>query len=122
VVHVPRARLTVVPAGVDSIRFSPEGPAVDRDPDRPRILGVGRLVERKGFGDVIEALRLVPSAEVVVVGGPPADQLPADPGARSLRALAEKFQVAAGGDGLRRPRGRHQRRWLERDRGRRAHR
>jgi D-inositol-3-phosphate glycosyltransferase len=93
-IGVPRARLTVVPAGVDSIRFSPEGPAVDRDPDRPRILGVGRLVERKGFGDVIEALRLVPSAEVVVVGGPPADQLPADPGARSLRALAEKFQVA----------------------------
>jgi D-inositol-3-phosphate glycosyltransferase len=31
---------------------------------------------------------------MVVVGGPPADQLTADPGARSLRALAERFQVA----------------------------
>jgi D-inositol-3-phosphate glycosyltransferase len=93
-IGVPRARLTVVPAGVDSDRFSPEGPAVERDPERPRILSVGRLVERKGFGDVIQAMRYVPDAEVVVVGGPPADELKADPGARSLRALAEKLQVA----------------------------
>jgi len=93
-IGVPRARLTVVPAGVDSDRFSPDGPAVERDPERPRILGVGRLVERKGFGDVIQAMRYVPGAEVIVVGGPPADQLKADPSARSLRALAEKFQVA----------------------------
>jgi D-inositol-3-phosphate glycosyltransferase len=93
-IGVPRARLTVVPAGVDSIRFSPEGPAVERDPDRPRILSVGRLVEGKGFGDVIQAMRYVPGAEVVVVGGPPADQLPADPGAKRLRALAERFHVA----------------------------
>ena len=91
---VPRARLTVVPAGVDSARFTPDGPAADRDPERPRILSVGRLVERKGFGDVLQAMRYVPNAEVVVVGGPPADQLTADPGARKLRALAEKLQVA----------------------------
>ncbi|MBU2666615.1 glycosyltransferase [Actinoplanes bogorensis] len=93
-IGVPRAQLTVVPAGVDSERFSPEGPAVERDPERPRILSVGRLVERKGFGDVIEAMRYVPNAEVVVVGGPSPDQLTADPGARKLRALAEKLQVA----------------------------
>ncbi|GAB2616204.1 glycosyl transferase [Paractinoplanes abujensis] len=91
---VPRAQLTVVPAGVDSIRFSPEGPSVERDPERPRILSVGRLVERKGFGDVLQAMRYVPTAEVVVVGGPAADQLTADPGARKLRALAERLQVA----------------------------
>jgi D-inositol-3-phosphate glycosyltransferase len=93
-IGVPRDHLTVVPAGVDSERFTPEGPAVERDPERPRILSVGRLVERKGFGDVIQAMRWVPGAEVVVVGGPPADQLPADPGARRLRALAERLQVA----------------------------
>jgi len=93
-IGVPRASLTVVPPGVDSERFSPEGPAADRDPERPRILSVGRLVERKGFGEVIQAMQYVPGAEVVVVGGPPADQLRADPGALSLRALAERFQVA----------------------------
>ncbi|MCO8276978.1 glycosyltransferase [Actinoplanes sp. TRM 88003] len=93
-IGVPRAQLTVVPAGVDSARFTPDGPAVERNPDRPRILSVGRLVERKGFGDVLQAMRYVPDAEVVVVGGPSADQLTADPGARKLRALAEKLQVA----------------------------
>jgi glycosyltransferase involved in cell wall biosynthesis len=97
-IGVPRASLTVVPPGVDSERFSPEGPAAERDPERPRILSVGRLVERKGFGEVIQAMQYVPGAEVVVVGGPPADQLRADPGASSLRALAERLQV---GDRLR---------------------
>ncbi|MEV6349422.1 glycosyltransferase [Actinoplanes sp. NPDC051851] len=93
-IGVPRARMTMVPAGVDTERFSPDGPAVPRDPERPRILSVGRLVERKGFGDVIQAMRYVPGAEVVVVGGPSPDQLPADPAATSLRALAEQCRVA----------------------------
>jgi glycosyltransferase involved in cell wall biosynthesis len=93
-IGVPRTQLTVVPSGVDSDRFSPDGPSVERDTERPRILSVGRLVERKGFGDVIEAMRWVPDAEVVVVGGPAPDALPADPGARKLRALAEKLQVS----------------------------
>jgi len=91
---VPRAQLTLVPAGVDSDRFTPEGPVAERDPERPRILSVGRLVERKGFGDVIQAMRYVPGAECVVIGGPPAEQLTADPQAARLRAMAEKFQVA----------------------------
>jgi D-inositol-3-phosphate glycosyltransferase len=93
-IGVPRARLIMVPAGVDSERFTPDGPAVQRDPERPRILSVGKLVERKGFGDVIQAMRYVPDAEVVVIGGPSPDQLRADPGARLLRSMAEQFKVA----------------------------
>ncbi|MBG0568269.1 glycosyltransferase [Actinoplanes aureus] len=93
-IGVPRARLSIVPAGVNSDRFSPDGPAVPRDPQRPRILSVGKLVERKGFGDVIQAMRYVPGAEMVVVGGPSPEQLPADPGAKVLRDLAEQFKVA----------------------------
>jgi D-inositol-3-phosphate glycosyltransferase len=93
-IGVPRASLTVVPPGVDSEQFSPEGPAVERDQKRPRILSVGKFVERKGFGEVIQAMRYVPGAEVVVVGGPPADQLRSDPGVSSLHALAERLQVA----------------------------
>lgn len=93
-IGVPRAQLTVVPSGVDSERFTPEGPAAARDAERPRILSVGQLVERKGFGDVIEAMRFVPGAEYVVVGGPSPAQLAADPQATRLRALAEQFKVA----------------------------
>ena len=93
-IGVPRAQLTVVPAGVDSDHFTPDGPAAERDPERPRILSVGRLVERKGFGDVIQAMRYVPGAECVVVGGPPPEQLATDPQAARLRAIAERFDVA----------------------------
>jgi glycosyltransferase involved in cell wall biosynthesis len=91
---VPRARITLVPSGVDLDRFSPVGPAAPRDPARPRVLTVGRLVERKGHADLIQAMRLVPQAECVVVGGPPADQLGDDPMIRRLKALAEANRVA----------------------------
>jgi glycosyltransferase involved in cell wall biosynthesis len=91
---VPRNRMAVIPSGVDSERFSPDGPAEPRDPDRPRILTVGRFVERKGFADLIRALKIVPSAECVVVGGPPAGDLDADPFAGKLRRLAESTKVA----------------------------
>ena len=58
------------------------------------MLTVGRLVERKGFETVIRAMALVPDAECVVVGGPPAGLLETDPYARRLRALAGSCGVA----------------------------
>jgi D-inositol-3-phosphate glycosyltransferase len=91
---VPRSRMAVIPSGVDSEKFSPDGPAEPRDPARPRILTVGRFVERKGFAEVIRALKIVPGAECVVVGGPPAAELDADPFAGKLRSLAESTKVA----------------------------
>ncbi|MEV0734033.1 glycosyltransferase [Polymorphospora sp. NPDC050346] len=91
---VPRNRIVVVPSGVDDEVFAPTGPVAPREPGRPRILTVGRLVERKGFQDVIAALRLIPDAECVVVGGPPGARLDDDPHARRLRAFAVALGVA----------------------------
>ncbi|MBQ1075115.1 glycosyltransferase [Micromonospora sp. C31] len=91
---VPRSRMTLVPAGVDQELFRPDGPVAPRDPTRPRIITVGRLVEHKGIQDVVRALPAVPDAECVVVGGPPAKLLPADGFARRLRALADSCGVA----------------------------
>ncbi|MFI2664779.1 glycosyltransferase [Micromonospora carbonacea] len=91
---VPRGRISVVPSGVNLATFAPLGPAVGRDPGRARVLTVGRLVERKGFQDVIRAMPLVPDAECVVVGGPPEGLLETDPHARRLRALARECGVA----------------------------
>ncbi|MBQ0896819.1 glycosyltransferase [Micromonospora sp. U56] len=91
---VPRSRMALVPSGVNEEMFRPEGPVAPRHPTRPRILTVGRLVERKGFQDVIRALPAVPEAECVVVGGPSAELLPADSFARRLGALAESCGVA----------------------------
>ncbi len=91
---VPAARIVVVPSGVNGDRFAPHGPAAPRDPDRPRIVSVGRLVERKGFADVIRALPYVPEAECVIVGGPPDAPLDDDPHATALRAVAVERGVA----------------------------
>jgi D-inositol-3-phosphate glycosyltransferase len=92
-IGVPRGRISVIPSGVDLDRFTPEGPAAARDAGRARILTVGRLVERKGYAELIQAMRLVPKAELVIVGGPPEADLEHVPLARQLRELARKCRV-----------------------------
>jgi D-inositol-3-phosphate glycosyltransferase len=89
---VPPARTALVPSGVDVTRFRPDGPTVTRD--GPRVLGVGRLVDRKGFADLIRAMPLVPAAECVIIGGRRGADAAADPHARDLLAIAERHGVA----------------------------
>ncbi|HYN93610.1 MAG TPA: glycosyltransferase [Pilimelia sp.] len=91
---VPRTRINLIPSGVDLERFSPVGPLAPRNPDRQRVLTVGRMVDRKGHADLIRAMRLVPQAECVVIGGPPLAELKNDPLARRLQALAESTKVS----------------------------
>jgi glycosyltransferase involved in cell wall biosynthesis/phosphoheptose isomerase len=86
-------RLTVIPCGVDLRLFGPDGPAEPRPARRARLLCVGRLVERKGVGNVISALASLPDVDLVIAGGPPRQELAADPEARRLHALAEEHQV-----------------------------
>lgn len=85
-------RVSIVPCGVDTGVFSPRGPAAPRT-GRPRLLVLGRLVERKGQEDAVRALTVVPDAELVVVGGPPSAGLDADPEVRRLRAVADSLGV-----------------------------
>lgn len=88
-----RSRTSVVPCGVDIDAFTPHGPVAGRD-GRPRIVSVGRLVARKGFGTLIRALPRIPGAELVIVGGPPARGLGDDPQAQRLLGLANELGVA----------------------------
>jgi glycosyltransferase involved in cell wall biosynthesis len=91
---VPRASIVVIPSGVNTDLFAPTGPTAPRPPKRRRrILSVGRMVERKGFADLIQALCRVPDAELVIVGGPPADELDYDEEANRLRALADTLKA-----------------------------
>ncbi|HET6394019.1 MAG TPA: glycosyltransferase [Blastococcus sp.] len=85
--------VSIVPCGVDTAEFAPDGPVAPCG-DRKRLLVLGRLVQRKGQDDAVRALRLVPDAELVVVGGPPADRLASDPEVRRLRAVAAEAGVA----------------------------
>ena len=86
-------RVSIVPCGVDTSVFTPRGPVAPRS-ERPRLLVLGRLVERKGQDDAVRALAAVPDAELVVVGGPPAADLDADPEVSRLRAVAAEAGVA----------------------------
>ena len=65
----PRRHTTVVPCGVDTAAFSPDGPVYPRS-DRPRLVVLGRLVRRKGVDEAIAALRRLPDVELLVAGGP----------------------------------------------------
>jgi len=89
-----RGRLTAIPCGVDLDLFTPDGRRARRRPGHRRIVCVGRLVARKGVGNAISALAMLPDAELVVAGGPPRARLAEDPEARRLRALAEQAGVA----------------------------
>ena len=86
-------RVSIVPCGVDTSEFTPDGPVAPRG-ERRRLLVLGRLVERKGQDDAVRALAAVPDAELVVVGGPAADRVDADPEVRRLRAIAAEAGVA----------------------------
>jgi D-inositol-3-phosphate glycosyltransferase len=86
-------RVTVVPCGVDTALFTPDGPIAPRTPGMTRILYVGRLVQRKGIGNLIAALPAVPGAELLIAGGPDPGRLDGDAEAGRLRALAGNYQV-----------------------------
>jgi colanic acid/amylovoran biosynthesis glycosyltransferase len=66
-------RLHVIHCGLEFSQFSPNGQTPSKG--RPLILGVGRLVEKKGFHVLIEACRLLKeqdvSVECQIVGGGP---------------------------------------------------
>lgn len=93
---VPRRMVSVVPCGVDVKHFRPGARARDTPAreQRHRLLACGRLVPRKGFDQAIRALAEIPDAELLIAGGPPADQLDVDPEAQRLREVAEKEDVA----------------------------
>jgi glycosyltransferase involved in cell wall biosynthesis len=91
----PTHRVTVVPCGVDPTVFRPDGPR--EAPARAhRVVSVGRLVERKGVGNVIEALALLgrDDVELVVAGGPDPSALDADEEVQRLTRLARELGVA----------------------------
>ena len=85
--------LTVIPCGVDVNLFTPAGAREARRAGRRRLLYVGRLVERKGIGNVISALAALPDAELIVVGGPDRAELARDREAQRLTSLAREHGV-----------------------------
>jgi len=90
---VQRSSIRVVPWGVDTDLFTPEGPVARRS-DRPRLLAPADLTERKPLEALLRALTRVPGAELLIVGGPAEADLANDDNYVKLAKLAAKLGVA----------------------------
>jgi glycosyltransferase involved in cell wall biosynthesis len=90
---VPRAAITVVPFGVDTERFEPEGPAARRT-KRPRLIAAAPASPGHDLGTVIRALPALPGAELLIAGGPARPEIPGDPVLADLARLAERTGVS----------------------------
>jgi D-inositol-3-phosphate glycosyltransferase len=90
---VPRRHIKVIPCGVDTSRFAPEGPAAERG-DRPRLVTVTELDQAHSLNTLLRALAKVPDAELVVAGGPPRAKLSGDDSYRGLCQLTRTLGVS----------------------------
>jgi D-inositol-3-phosphate glycosyltransferase len=86
---VDPAKTVLITSGVDIRRFGPARPR----PAVRKVLTVARFVERKGHADIIRALPYLPDVELLIAGGPPPEELAADPFANRLAVLADELGV-----------------------------
>jgi D-inositol-3-phosphate glycosyltransferase len=86
---IPRRSIRVVPAGIDTAEFTPDGPARQRN-GRHRLITIADLAtERDALTILLRAMAKIPAAELVVAGGPPRDDLRADLSYRRLATLTD---------------------------------
>jgi glycosyltransferase involved in cell wall biosynthesis len=84
---VPRRSIKVVPCGIDTDEFAPEGPVASRN-GRPRLVTVADMEETSALDTLLHAMVKVPGAELIVAGGPPRDELHRHPEHARRCALA----------------------------------
>ncbi|WP_444543461.1 glycosyltransferase [Lentzea cavernae] len=85
---VRRARVSVVPSGVDVQHFHPDGPVARRGLLR-RLVAVGEYVRHNGFADIITTLSTMYDVELVIAGEDPKSSVVAD----ELREFADELGV-----------------------------
>ena len=89
---VRRDSVRLIPRGVDTGAFSPEGPVASRG-SRPRLLCVAPLAPNQGVDVAVRALADIPEAELVIAGGPEHGKLRGDKAYRALLRLASDLNV-----------------------------
>ena len=89
---VRRDSVRLIPRGVDTGTFSPEGPVASRG-SRPRLLCVAPLAPNQGVDVAVRALADIPEAELVIAGGPEHGKLRGDKAYRALLRLASELNV-----------------------------
>jgi glycosyltransferase involved in cell wall biosynthesis len=89
---VPRPAIRVVPWGVDTGHFVPDGPVAPRNGRRRLVTAWPAGTQRPDM--LLRALADIPDTELLVVGGPPRKELAKSPLYRDLARLAARVQVA----------------------------
>jgi len=89
---VPKSAIRVVPCGVDTGLFNPEGSRAARG-SRFRLLAVAAGGDPRGLSAVVRALPQLPDTELVIIGGPASRHLPRTGGWRELAQLAGALRV-----------------------------
>jgi D-inositol-3-phosphate glycosyltransferase len=90
---VHRSAIRMVPKGVDTDLFTPEGPVAKRN-GRPRLLTAADLRERQPLETLLRALTRIPDAELLIVGGPDESELANDDSYVKLAKFAARLGVA----------------------------
>ncbi len=89
---VRRDSVRLIPRGVDTGTFSPDGPVAQRG-SRPRLLCVAPLAPNQGVDVAVRALADIPEAELVIAGGQEHGKLRGDKAYRALLRLASDLNV-----------------------------
>jgi glycosyltransferase involved in cell wall biosynthesis len=90
---IPRRSIRVVPTGIDTDEFTPEGPACPRG-DRHRLVTVADLAaEHEALDTLLHAMSKIPGAELVVAGGPDRSELRDDLSYRRLARLSDSLEL-----------------------------
>jgi glycosyltransferase involved in cell wall biosynthesis len=89
---VPRAKIRVVPCGVDTEQFSPDGPVAQHG-ERIRLLAAEPLTEPDALAITVHALTDLPDAELVIMGGPDKAGLAKNKARQDLMRMAKSLGV-----------------------------
>jgi D-inositol-3-phosphate glycosyltransferase len=89
---VPRPAIRVVPCGVDTSTFGPDGDQADRG--RPvRLVAVAASGQPAGLATILRVTAQLPEAELVIAGGPGGRHLPRTGPFRELAQLATELGI-----------------------------
>lgn len=89
---VPKSAVRIVPCGIDTDLFTPDGERAERG-SRPRLIAFAVGGTTRGVESVLRAMAQLPEAELVIVGGPDARHMPRTGPFRELAQLASAIGV-----------------------------
>ena len=89
---VPKAAIRIIPAGIDTDLFAPDGDEAERG-NRPRLVAFAPAGTTRGLEPAVRALTQLPEAELVIIGGPDARHMPRTGPFRELAQLATALGV-----------------------------